>query len=75
MMRHILMMKISKVKVMTIYDWNGENYEVGKEEEKKVTVGLLLPRRFPHKDNLVYHSRLNSVLPGVVLAAQDKMLM
>ena len=57
MMRHILMMKISKVKVINISDWNAEDQKVGMEEEEKVTVGLLLPRHFPH--------------PGVVLAAQD----
>ena len=71
MMRPILMMKISKVKVINISDWIGDDHEIGKEEEKKVTVGLLLPRHFPHPDDLAYHSRLDSVLPGVVLAAQD----
>ena len=71
MIRPILMMKISNVKVINISDWNDDDYEMGKEEEKKVTVGLLLPRHFPHPDDLAYHSRLDSVLPGVVLAAQD----
>ena len=71
MMKHIHMQKISKVNVINISDWNDEDYEVGKEEEKKVTVGLLLPKHFPHEDDLAYHSRLDSVLPGVVLAAQD----
>ena len=65
------MRKVSKVNVMNIFDWNSENNEVGIVEENKVTVGLLLPRHLPHPNDLAYHSRLDSVLPGVVLAAQD----
>ena len=66
-----ILMKSSKVNVINISDWSGEKVKSGDEEVKKVTVGLLLPRHFPHPDDLAYHSLLDSVLPGVVLAAKD----
>ena len=40
------------------------------EQVKKIVVGVLLPRHFPHPDDLAFFSRLDSVLPGVVLATQ-----
>ena len=67
-----------KVNVINISDWtaaaaanvDSNDYE-GDTNEKKVVVGVLLPRHFPHPDDLAHYSRLDSVLPAVVLATQE----
>ena len=65
-----------KVNVINISDWtaaanvDSNDYE-GDTNEKKVVVGVLLPRHFPHADDLAHYSRLDSVLPAVVLATQE----
>ena len=47
------------------------NDDVNNAAEKKIVVGVLLPRSFPHPDDLAYFSRLDSVLPGLILATQE----
>ena len=64
----------SKVNVINISEWNGDVSQtsvIRDQKEKKVIIGLLLPRNIPHPDDPAYFSRLDSVLPGVVLATQD----
>ena len=58
-------MKSTRVNVMNISDMPGEGANIS-AEEPTVTVGLLLPRQ----GGMAQHSLLDSVLPGVVLAAQ-----
>ena len=36
-----------------------------------ISVGVLLPHHFQRPDDLAFFSRLDSVLPGVVLATQE----
>ena len=71
LLHHICLIKCSKVNVINISDWTGENGEVTEAEEKKITVGVLLPRHYPHPDDPANYSRLDSALPGVVLAAKE----
>ena len=53
-------------------DWTvNSDTENSDKQEKKIVVGVLLPRHFPHPDDLAFFSRLDSVLPGVVLATQE----
>ena len=62
----------SKVNVINMSDWTvNSDTETSDEQEKKIVVGVLLPRHFPHPDDLAFFSRLDSVLPGVVLATQE----
>ena len=65
----------SKVKVINMSERtiNGSNEtsDANETSEKKIVVGLLLPHNFPHPDDLAYFNRLDSVLPGVILATQD----
>ena len=63
----------STVNVINISEWTkgAIQSEMSDAEEKKIVVGVLLPRHFPHPDDLAYFSRLDSVLPGVVLATQE----
>ena len=62
----------SKVNVINMSDWTvNRDTEDSDEQEKKIVVGVLLPRHFPHPDDLAFFSRLDSVLPGVVLATQE----
>ena len=62
----------SKVNVINMSDWTvNSDTEDSDKQEKKIVVGLLLPRHFPHPDDLAFFSRLDSVLPGVVLATQE----
>ena len=63
----------SSVNVINISEWTkgAIQSEMSDAEEKKIVVGVLLPRHFPHPDDLAYFSRLDSVLPGVVLATQE----
>ena len=70
LLQHISLMNSSKVNVININDLTLANTE-GKAEENKITVGLLLPRLSPHQDDLANYNRLDSVLPAVVLAAQN----
>ena len=55
---------------MTKSDIRNNDYQ-GDTNKKKVVVGVLLPRNFPRPDDLAHYSRLDSVLPGVVLATQE----
>ena len=62
----------SKVNVINMSDWTvNSDTEDSDKQEKKIVVGVLLPRHFPHPDDLAFFSRLDSVLPGVVLATQE----
>ena len=63
----------STVNVINISEWSkgAKHSEMSDAHEKKIVVGVLLPRHFPHPDDLAYFSRLDSVLPGVVLATQE----
>ena len=62
----------SKVTVINMSEWTvNSDTEESDTEEKKIVVGVLLPRHFPHPDDLAFFSRLDSVLPGVVLATQE----
>ena len=66
----------SKVKVINLSDrtMNGNSVSTEDANEssgKNIVVGLLLPRNFPHPDDVAYFSRLDSVLPGVILATQE----
>ena len=66
----------SKVNVINMSDWTvnsdvEETKHLSDQQEKKIIVGVLLPRHFPHPDDLAFFSRLDSVLPGVVLATQE----
>ena len=45
--------------------------DVNNAAEKKIVVGVLLPRSFPPPDDLAYFSRLDSVLPGLILATKE----
>jgi hypothetical protein len=65
-----------KVNVINMCGWtlNSETKEttyLSDKPEKKIVVGVLLPRHFPHPDDLAFFSRLDSVLPGVVLAPKS----
>ena len=66
----LIHMQKSKVNVIDISNWSYEKNDKLKEENK-VTVGLLLPRYFSSTDDDPGHVLLDSVLPGVVLAAQE----
>ena len=62
----------SKVNVINMSDWTvNSDTEDSEKQEKKIVIGVLLPRHFPHPDDLAFFSRLDSVLPGVVLATQE----
>ena len=66
----------SKVNVINMSDWTvnsdpNESKQISEKQEKKIVVGIILPHHFPHPDDLAFFSRLDSVLPGVVLATQE----
>ena len=62
----------SKVNVINMSDWTvNSDTEDSDKQDKKIVVGVLLPRHFSHPDDLAFFSRLDSVLPGVVLATQE----
>ena len=66
----VIQMQRSKVNVIDISNWSNEKDDKS-EEENKVTVGLLLPRYFSPTNDVPKHPLLPSVLPGIVLAAQE----
>ena len=76
LLQHVCCEPREKVNVINMSEWmmksdlRNNDYQ-GDANKKKVVVGVLLPRDFPHPDDLAHYSRLDSVLPGVVLATQE----